>query len=244
MIDWSTIKGLLFDKDGTLIDFLATWMPACCQLADELARTYATADVADRMLLESGYDRVADKLSPASILAGGTNQELIGIWRDVLGDRAPSDIDEIVLTTFAQHATGEVVPTAEMQPLMSTLRDRGLILGIATNDDTESALWTAEFLGVAGMMAFVTGADAGHGGKPGPGMGLAFCRAAGIAPEHAAMVGDSAADANMALAAGFGAAIGVCTGAAPAHELADHFDVVIDSVADLPDLLSGRPAAS
>jgi phosphoglycolate phosphatase-like HAD superfamily hydrolase len=43
----------------------------------------------------------------------------------------------------------------------------------------------------------------------------------------------------MARAAGLAAAIGVCTGAAPAETLRLHFDVVIGSVADLPDLLIG-----
>ena len=90
------------------------------------------------------------------------------------------------------------------------------------------------------MMTFVTGADAGHGGKPGPGMGLAFCKAAGLSPHQAAMVGDSAADALMARAAGFGAAIGVCTGAASALELEPYFDVVLPDINGLPGLLWGE----
>ncbi len=243
MIDWTAIGGLLFDKDGTLIDFFATWTPAYREAADMLAAALATPDMADRLLLAAGYDRRTGRLEADSALAGGTNRELIELWRDALGAKAPPDLPDRVLSMFARHATRDVVATADMAPLMTALRRRGLALGMATNDDTQTARWTAERLGIRELMIFVAGADAGYGGKPGPGMGLAFCSAAGIAPDRAAMVGDSAADARMARAAGFGAAIGVRTGAASREELGSWFDAVIDSVADLPALLSGAGAS-
>ncbi len=237
MPDWATIKGLLFDKDGTLIDFFATWIPAYGIAADQIAREAGQPQMADAMLLATGYDRKEDYLRPDSALAGGTNQELIDLWRGVLGDAAPENLEAIALETFTEHAAHEVLPTADMPLLCRRLREKGYALGIATNDDLETAIWTAEFLKISDHMAFVTGADAGHGGKPGPGMGLAFCAETGLLPHEVAMVGDSAADSKMARAAGFGAAIGVCTGAAPEDVLRPHFDVVLDSVALLPNLL-------
>ena len=243
MIDWSAIEGLLFDKDGTLIDFFATWTPAYCAAADAVAVAAAAPAMADRLLLAAGYDRRTGRLDADSTLAGGANRELIDLWRAELGERAPVDLEDRVLSIFSRHATGDVVATADMAPLMTALRRRGLALGMATNDDTATARWTAERLGVARLMVFVAGADAGYGGKPEPGMGLAFCEAAGVEPRKAAMVGDSAADVRMARAAGFGAAIGVRTGAASGAWLDSRFDATIDSVADLPALLFGAAAA-
>jgi phosphoglycolate phosphatase len=237
MPDWSQIKGLLFDKDGTLIDFFATWIPAYCMAADRIAQQAGKPNAANSMLLATGYNRPEDYLRPDSALAGGTNQELIDIWRNVLGDVAPVNMEAIALATFTEHAAHEVLPTADMPMLCGRLREKGFTLGIATNDDLETASWTADYLKISHHMAFVTGADAGHGGKPGPGMGLAFCAETGLSPHEVAMVGDSAADSQMARAAGFGAAIGVCTGAAPEEVLRPHFDVVLDSVALLPNLL-------
>ncbi|MBT5433168.1 MAG: HAD-IA family hydrolase [Alphaproteobacteria bacterium] len=244
MTDWGSIKGLLFDKDGTLIDFFATWMPAYCAVADSIAEGASMPERADALLLAAGYDRGNDRLDAGSLLAGGTNEELIALWQGVLGDASPADIHQRVDLVFTEFATGEVRPTAEMPGLMQAMHERGYALGIATNDDTLTAHWTAEHLGIAHLMAFVIGADGGHGGKPGPGMGLAFCEKAKLEPPQVAMVGDSAADAKMARAAGFGAAIGVCTGAASAQELAPYFDTVIDSVADLPGLLWQNNSAS
>ncbi|MBN34726.1 MAG: hypothetical protein CMM46_08100 [Rhodospirillaceae bacterium] len=240
LVDWNGIRGLLFDKDGTLIDFFETWMPAYCEAADRIAADAGVPEAADRMLEATGFDRPRGVLVADSALAGGTNQEIIDVWCGELGEAAPADMDETLLKIFAGHATGEVAPTVDLPVLCSVLTQRGYMLGIATNDDAESAAWTAEHLGITGMMTFVTGADAGHGGKPGPGMGLAFCEAAGIAPHQAAMVGDSAADALMAQAAGFGASIGVCTGAASAAELEPYFDVVLPDIGGLPKLLWGK----
>ena len=45
---------------------------------------------------------------------------------------------------------------------------------LATMDDTANAHDTAARLGIAHLLDFVAGADAGHGAKPGPGMALAF----------------------------------------------------------------------
>ena len=240
MKDFSNLKGLLFDKDGTLIDFFATWMPAYCLAAERIAAEAGMPGHVEALLLAGGYDRERDHLEPDSLLAGGTNEELVAIWRSTLGHRAPDNIEYLVQETFAGYSQGDVTPTADLPPLFAELRAAGYLLGMATNDDTHAARWTATRLELDEHLAFVTGADAGHGGKPGPGMALAFCAATGLEPGEVAIIGDSAMDSGMARAAGLGAAIGVCTGAAPAAALAPHFDVVIASVADLPALLAGR----
>ena len=69
MTDLGGLKGLLFDKDGTLIDFFATWMPAYCLAADRIAAAAGLSGHADRLLLAGGYDRANDRLAPDSLLA-------------------------------------------------------------------------------------------------------------------------------------------------------------------------------
>ena len=48
------IKGVLFDKDGTLLDYFNTWMPVNW----EVARALAGSDeiLAERLLVQIGYD--------------------------------------------------------------------------------------------------------------------------------------------------------------------------------------------
>ena len=163
MTDLGGLEGLLFDKDGTLIDFFATWMPAYCLAADRIAAAAGVPGHADRLLLAGGYDRANDRLAPDSLLAAGTNEELIALWRASLEGRATADLDRIVLETFAEYSEGDITPTADLPALFADLRASGYLLGIATNDDTEAACYAAEHLGLTAMLALVVGADAGHG---------------------------------------------------------------------------------
>ena len=241
--DWRAIKGLLFDKDGTLVDFFATWIPAFCRAAEQIAETAGRPEISDHLLAEAGYDRTSGNLDAGSMLASGTNQDLTECWGAILGDAAPYDMERRILETFRETSEEGLVATADLPRLFRRLGDHGYFHGIATNDDTALAELAAQRLGIRDHLAFVCGADGGFGGKPGPGMGLAFCDQTGLAPGEVAMVGDAAADAGMARAAGLGAAIGVLTGVATLGQLEPWFDVVVDSVADLPGLLAGTAAS-
>ena len=234
----SAIKGLLFDKDGTLVAFNETWIPAFCEAASRVAGAAGQPDIADRLLREAGYDRPRGAFEADSMLTSGTNQDLARCWNAILAETAPADLDDLLLEVFRQTSLDGLVATADMPGLFHQLAGAGYRLGIATNDNTELAELAAQQLGIRGHLTFVCGADGGFGGKPGPGMGKAFCRHTGLDPGEVAMIGDAAADAGMARAAGFGAAIGVLTGSATREQLEPWFDVVIDSVADLPELLA------
>jgi phosphoglycolate phosphatase len=62
---------------------------------------------------------------------------------------------------------------------------------------------------------------------------LEICRRLGVAPARAAVVGDTAADLQMARAAGCGLVIAVTTGAADADSLRPLADLVLAGVAQL-----------
>jgi phosphoglycolate phosphatase len=121
-------------------------------------------------------------------------------------------------------------------PLAAFLDDllaRGKVLGVMTNDSEISAKSQLERAGVLDRFAFVAGCDSGHGAKPDPDPLLAFCKAAGVAPERTAMVGDSLHDLIAGAAAGM-RRIGVLTGMATAADLQDHADVVLPNIGHIP----------
>jgi len=238
----SPISGILFDKDGTLFDFQATWTKVIDQVLDRLAPDRPTWD---RMAEAGGYDAARGRFLPGSPVVASSNGQIGELWaafRPDLGARA--------IERFLDDAAFEVLADPEaLRPavsdlagLLSGLRAEGYALGVATHDSERGARTQLGAAGVAGHFDFIAGYDSGYGLKPGPGMLLAFAAASGIDPADVVMVGDSRHDLEVARAANAAMAVGVLTGPATVEDLAPHADHILPSIGDLPALLRSLAA--
>jgi phosphoglycolate phosphatase len=229
------IRAVLFDKDGTLIDFRATWLPAYEAIVRRLVDSDEQA--ADRLLTAGGYDRASGRIDPTSVLAAGTNVEIAALWAGLIGHDDVAALATRVNLEFMQHAETSLVPVTDLPALFRGLRRRGLRLGVATNDSELALRAQIQRLQIGELIDFFCGYDSGHGAKPGPGMVEAFARSVELPVAAIAVVGDSLHDLDMARAAGAGLTIGVLTGASPREALAPHTDHVIASIADIESIL-------
>jgi len=229
------IRAVLFDKDGTLIDFRATWLPAY----EAIARLLVDAEeAADQLLAAGGYHRARGYIDPSSVLAAGTNGEIAALWAGLIGHSDVAALAAWVNREFMRHAETCMVPVTDLPPLFQRLRQNGMRLGVATSDSEEALRAQIRRLEIDRLIDFSCGYDSGHGTKPGPGMVNAFARAVDLPVGAIAVVGDSLHDLDMARAAGAGLTIGVLTGASPREFLAPHADLVIGSIAELESLLA------
>jgi len=230
------IRGVLFDKDGTLLDFERTWAPVSRRCAEVAAQSPHQVDA---LLDAAGHDPTTDHFRPGSAMVAGTAVDVAQAFQSVLQDgRSVEELAALVDATFLAEAGTCAVPIDGLEHVIATLRDRGLVLGVATSDNTASAESALKVLELRHHFAFVCGYDAGFGGKPGPGMVLGFCAATGLHPAEVAVVGDSTHDLEMAHNAGAGLRVGVLTGPAQRSDLAHLADLVLASAADLPAHLS------
>ncbi|MFO1058595.1 MAG: HAD family hydrolase [Dongiaceae bacterium] len=229
------IRGVLFDKDGTLFDFFATWVPAY----ETVARLTAGDDAAlvERLLTLGGRDPVTGRIDPGSVLGAGTARQLAELWVGALGHGDVEALTRAYGEAFHSHGVTSAQPVTDLPALFDRLRARGLRLGLATMDSHAAAEATMAAFGLTGHLDFIAGFDTGHGIKPGPGMVTAFCAAVGLPPAEVAVVGDTPHDLEMAHAAGAGLAIGVLTGASPRARLQTRAHHVLDSIAGLEALL-------
>lgn len=225
------IRGVVFDKDGTLFDFQATWGAWCAGLIADLAEgdPGTAADLARTL----GYDLTRRRFRPESAVIAGTLEVVIAALRMALPGRPEPWLRDYVRETTSRAPQIEAAP---LGPLLDRLRGAGLALGLATNDAEGPARVHLERAGVLDRFSFVAGYDSGHGAKPGPGMLEAFCRETGLAPSACAMVGDSGHDLASARAAGM-ARVAVLTGPASEADLAPFADVVLPDIAALPGWL-------
>ncbi len=235
------IRGILFDKDGTLIDFPSTWEPVLRGLAQEFAE--GDARLAEELVAAAGYDRVLGMFKPGSIWAAGNTLDLVGAWLPKAGEGERAAVARFVDDYCANTAPNIAVPITDLGTLFGGLRRSGLILGVATNDVTRSATATLERLGVADLLTAILGYDSVASPKPAADMVMAFCAKAEIEPSEVAVVGDNLHDLIMARAAGAALAIGVLTGNGTREGLEPHADHVIASIDDLPGLLQSLDAA-
>jgi phosphoglycolate phosphatase len=237
------IRGILLDKDGTLIDFDGTWGPA----AYEVMRALSDGDAAkfDALAKVSHYRVAERRFLPSSPLIAGSSASYGPLWAQALG-RAP---DEALYTEmddlFRFWGLESLAPIGTPALLVADLVAAGYHVGIATNDAEASARAQAEALGLTPFLEYIAGYDSGYGGKPDPGMVLGFARHHGLEPGEVAMIGDSTHDLVSARAAG-SVAVAVLTGPmgeGARAEIAPHADHVIGTLADLPALLAHIGAA-
>ena len=227
----SAIKGLIFDKDGTLFDFAATWGA----WVQHLLRT-ETADAPDNLAPLAdvlGYDLANATFRKNSIVIAATAREIATVALPYLAD---NDVDVVLKRFNAAASAAPQVEAAPLIPFLTGLRDAGLKLGVATNDSEAPARAHLDAAHVTPLFDFVAGSDSGYGGKPQTGQLDAFCAAMNLPSEACAMVGDSTHDLHAGRAAGM-TTIAVLTGMAEHDDLAPFADVVLPSIADLPGWL-------
>ncbi len=238
MPDFSAIRGVLFDKDGTLVDFNRTWFPVVMALARE-ARS-GDEDEARALIERGGYDWTEQRFRSGSAVAAGTNADIVDLFHpELAGEEREAKIAAFNAIT-TQEGARRAVAINGLAEAIRQLSSGGMLLGIATNDSEAGARATATALGLGDQFHSIIGYDSVAQPKPWPDQLHLFARRTGLAPSAIAMVGDNNHDLDMAHAAGAGLAIGVLSGNSTRAELSDRAHVIVDSVADLPALFGRK----
>ncbi|WP_045387500.1 HAD family hydrolase [Falsirhodobacter sp. alg1] len=222
------IRGIIFDKDGTLFDFHQSWG---VWAAGFLATLSPDSAVQAHLARVIGYDPATARFASDSPVIAGTPDDITDVLIAHLPEWTRADL---VACMNEEAARAPMVPAVPLLPLLDRLRERGLVLGVATNDSEQPARVHLETHGIADHFAFVAGSDSGFGGKPAAGQLHAFCRHTGFDPAEVIMVGDSTHDLAAARAAGM-ISVGVLTGPAMRADLQPLADAVLTDIGALPE---------
>jgi phosphoglycolate phosphatase len=225
------IRGILFDKDGTLIDYWRTWVPINREAALYAAR--GDKQLAEELLRLGGHDPVTGRVTPGTPLAAGDFMD-IALAFAAHADVAPANelvagIERIFCVGGAQHS----VLIEGARATLIELKRRGFRLGLATNDSGAGLQASLAEHDILELFDFAAGCDSGFGSKPDPRMVFGFCQAVGLERKEVAVVGDAVHDLAMGRAAGAGLCIGVLSGTSGGADLQGYADLIVDSVNDL-----------
>ncbi|PAD80443.1 HAD family hydrolase [Paenibacillus campinasensis] len=242
-------RGVLFDKDGTLLHFMALWGGWTDYVLNDLEQLLemmgAKLTCPRERLLGTMHDasgRVCD-YDVQGPLAMATVEESIGLlaWQLYVAgmpwNEATTQVRQI--TKNAMHEVRRQKPAFPMpglQHFLEACRKASLPMGVVTSDNTDGTLEQLEWIGLKPYFPVVLGRDRVSSGKPHPEMAEMACSMLGIDPAEAVVIGDSNADMQMAKQAGAALAIGLYQGQGEPVHLVDA-DVVISDYNELKVLV-------
>ena len=223
------IKGIIFDKDGTLFDFNKTWSKWAKIFLTEISKGDDYKAIKLGKLI--GYDLVNENFFKGSVVIAGTPVEI--------AQKLSKEIPHIKLKQLTNYMndiakTVETKAATPLSPLLKKFKKNDIKIGVATNDGIEPAIAHLKSAEIFKSFDLVLGSDSGYGCKPGCGMLLEFCRKFKLNPPNVFMVGDSSHDLLAGKAANM-PTIGVLTGVAKRDELLRYTENVLNNIGEIPE---------
>lgn len=240
------IKGILFDKDGTLIDFFALWLNAALEtipLFLEQNGIEPTEETEEFLLGVIGVEN--GKVNPRGALAYKSYKE---IAEDICGALKEKQVfleaDKVrrqIETLFVENVTGNGADYRQfvnVESLLENLKASGVAIGMATADTTASAKACLEKINALHLFDYIGADDGVLKPKPAPDMFEQFKKLTGLESGEIAVVGDTYNDIVFAKENG-GIGVGVLSGVSSREDFQGEADYILDSIGDLPKIIAG-----
>ena len=241
------IRGIVFDKDGTLLDFDATWMPAFRRIANHASG--GDEALGARLLAIGGFCERGEYIKSDSLFASGNSCSIAEAWEPHVAEARRNGLARMIEEAFLDEGARHSCALFDVAALFTRLKASGMTIGIASSDSERGIRNTLGGMNVLPLIDYYCGYDSGLGFKPEAGMIEGFCTATGLAAYQIAVVGDNPHDLEMGRNAGVALNIGVLSGNSTAAELAPLADEILPSAQEIgnvipletPHFLSGKP---
>ncbi len=231
------IKGMVFDKDGTLLEYESFWVKVAEIAIAELLERRSCGKKHLRELLDSigAYDGIA------GLLCHGTYASIAQALSDKLAELCP-DADKISVgeaTEAFERATagGEITPACkDIRGFFSELKNRGIVTALVTNDNLAMSRMCLRSLGILEYFDAIYTAEGEHPSKPHPYYMQRFCSEFSLSPCEAVMLGDTLTDMSFAKNSGAWG-VGVAKKERDKQTLAPHAYAVVEDISCVLSLL-------
>ncbi|ENH98071.1 had-superfamily hydrolase subfamily ia, variant 3 [Gracilibacillus halophilus YIM-C55.5] len=211
-------EGLLFDKDGTIIDFYSLWGQWGHDIIQDIYKKL-NQDIyfhPHQMSQFIGLDIPGNTWDPKGPLAiSGTNELMTILTLYLYQKQIPwNDAYTYVTDSFEKinanlNWSDFIKPIEGIQEFMKHAHQSGLKIAVVTSDSTSEANKHLDILGLKQYIDCVIGHDLVERGKPFHDMADLACCELGIDNQQALMFGDSNSDMQLVKNADMKAGIGV-----------------------------------
>ena len=158
---------VIFDKDGTLIDFDAFWVSLSVTAIGAVLRELGEEEALCGEIMEAfGVENGETDLN--SVLCKGTYAQMAQLVHGVLArhgsSASPEIVEALMLKAYSDHAAaGEVRATCgDLRGVLTILRNQGKKLAVITTDNRPVTLFCLEKLGVADLFDRICDYVRGH----------------------------------------------------------------------------------
>lgn len=211
------IDGILFDKDGTLVDFRSLWL----DWADKLITTITSklnkkAEERENLAHTIGVSLNERTWDPKGPLCIGSNNDLNAIISLYLYQQGMPWNEAVTFVAAIQDTIAKDAKWEQSLELVSGLgkflsksEECFIKLGVVTADDHNQAMKHLQALNIDRYFSSVIGHDQVEQGKPFPDMVEKACLELRLQPERTLMIGDSNGDMMLGKNSGMIASIGI-----------------------------------
>ncbi len=193
------IKGIVFDKDGTLLEYEEFWIPVAEGATAELLNEHGY----DISLLSPMLDSIHAYDGRRGVLCYGTYTDICNAMNERL--RLLRQDAELFTLSEVEHAyaenikNGRLIPVCDnIKEVFSALHAEGYKIGLVTSDIESIAAMCLKDLGIYEYFDVILADDGVHPSKPDPYHMNDFCERFGLMPSEVMMVGDTLTDMKFA----------------------------------------------
>ncbi|MCR4432818.1 MAG: HAD family hydrolase [Caldiserica bacterium] len=226
-------QAIIFDKDGTLIDFHLVLESLFRARLQALVRFLGHGVEKDFAFI-CGYDLESGKIDPGGPLSTAARKEEETLCAGLIYGKGYSfPVAREIAHRIFQEAEDSLDIGANLRPLpyaddlLRELHSHGFLLALATGDGHARAEKMMSLLNWSRYFNLIVGVDEVAFPKPHPDFIFKCVEKLRIPPEEMIVIGDSCLDARMGKNAGVKSTVGVLTGTGTLDQLKNCFDLVI-----------------
>jgi phosphoglycolate phosphatase-like HAD superfamily hydrolase len=229
---------VVFDKDGTLIDFNFLWGRRTRRCVDALSAVSGAGEPLRAALYRSlGYDPVTDSAAADGPLATIPRAKLVIITATVLYQHGLGwhEAEQLAGDFFSRYMTAppaaeDIRPLGDVAGLCATLQRAGVHSAVLTADDRTPTERTLDLIGAGSYISAMVCGDDPIAPKPSADGILHLAELFNIPGARIMMAGDTSHDLLAGRNAGVGCCLGVLSGTGGHAALSAHADVIVASI--------------
>ncbi len=237
-----SIKCIIFDKDGTLMDFDAFWGTVSIHAVTELlAELHLSPNLMEPLLASIGYQNGTTDVQ--GVLSWGTYRLMGEAMHDALTEAGiDCDREEVVRLTYEtyhKHADkGEIRPACDnIGEVLKNLLRQDIALAVVTTDGPVITRQCLEKMDIGPLFSAICTADGVLPPKPDPYCIEAICEQFRLTKEEIVMVGDTMTDVQFARNGGI-RVIGVAKTEEGRAFLAEKADIAVPDISHVAAVLA------